>query len=62
MTPKIPDNPAFFAMKASEGTWKPFRHLNLIIELKELESLRLTQPPQKRIHNKYFHSLIDFLL
>ena len=29
----IPDNPAFFAMKASEGTWKPFRHLNLIIEL-----------------------------
>ncbi|WP_458455086.1 phage terminase large subunit family protein [Methanobrevibacter sp.] len=29
----IPDNPAFFAMKASEGTWKPFKHLNLIIEL-----------------------------
>ena len=33
MTPKIPDNPAFFAMKASENTWKPFRHLILIIEL-----------------------------
>ena len=33
MTHKIPDNPAFFAMKASENTWKPFRHLILIIEL-----------------------------
>ena len=33
MTPKIPDNPAFFAMNASEGTWKPFKHLALIIEL-----------------------------
>ena len=29
----IPDNPALFAMKASEGAWKPYKHLNLIIEL-----------------------------
>lgn len=29
----IPDNPALFAMKASEGTWKLFKHLALIIEL-----------------------------
>ena len=33
MAPKIPANPAFFAMKASENTWKPFKHLNFIIEL-----------------------------
>jgi len=30
---KIPDSPGIFAMKASQGAWKPFPHLVLIIEL-----------------------------
>ena len=29
----VHNNPAFFAMEASEGTWKPYKHLVLIIEL-----------------------------
>lgn len=32
-TVPIPDDPAFFAMSASEGTWKLYKHLDLIIEL-----------------------------